>query len=552
MPDAPETLKTRERLLRAEVEWLRSRMKEPEATLDAIRSGEVDAFVVLENEEERVYTLRSPEPPFRLMVEEMKEGAATLDAGGTILYANRRLADQLAIPSSAVRGASLLEFLPPDQSARVQGLLEGTSGGHAEVVMRRRDGSTFPASIAVNAFREGEVAAFCAVITDLTEQKRHAEVAAAEAAWRAADRRKDEFLAILAHELRNPLAAIGHAIQILQQLGPPEPTLVRARDVIDRQVGHVARIVDDLLDVSRIVSGKIQIFRDHVDLSALVERTVEMEKAKFTARGRNLSVSLTPDPVWVDADPTRLQQVISNLLDNAQKFTAESGHVFVSLRKDGGQAIVSVRDDGVGIPPELIGHVFDLFAQANRSRGQNPSGLGLGLTLVRRLIELHGGSVSVRSDGKGRGSEFLVSLPTVESAKESVPAPAHAPRTPAVSERRRVLVVEDHVDSAEGLAALLRLEDHEVRIVADGLQALSSCRDYRPDLILLDLGLPGMDGFETGRQLRALLGDDVVIVALTGYGQEDDRRRSIEAGIDHHVLKPLRIGALDRFLSRPR
>ncbi|MDQ6893667.1 MAG: hybrid sensor histidine kinase/response regulator [Acidobacteriota bacterium] len=531
----------------SQAKWARNPLSEPEATLIAIRNGEVDAFLVSDKAGERVFTLRSAEPPFRLMVEEMEEGAATLSQDAIVLYANRRLGELLGVSTNLLRGSCLRDFVVAEDQERFTALLTG-SGGRGEVTLRRLDGTLVEASFAVNAFAEEELAAFCAVITDLTEQRRHAAMQASEQAWKAADARKDEFLAVLAHELRNPLAAIGHAAQILKRLGSSEPALEWTA-VIERQVGHVARIVEDLLDVSRIATGKLGLRRELVDLSAIVDRVVEVERPRFEEGQRRLSASIPPDRILVDGDPTRLEQIVSNLLENARKFTREKGEVAVRVTRTGDSAELSVRDNGVGIPGEMLERVFDMFAQADRSSVHDSSGLGLGLTLVRRLVERHGGTVRAQSAGRDLGSEFLVSLPVAAGAQSTLPAAGTelAPLGP-----RRVLVVEDHVDAAEGLAALLRMGEHDVRTAYDAAAALEACETFSPEVVLLDIGLPGMDGYELARHLRRRLGETVVIVALTGFGQDEDRRRSREAGIDEHLLKPLRSEAIDEVLSRRR
>jgi len=542
------TGQTREQALLEEIERLRNRLAEPEDTLAAIRFGEVDAFVVTEEVGEKVYVLKDPTPPYRLMVEEMKEGAATLDSSQTILYANRRLAEILERPPETLRGGSFGDFVAPESLGDWKSLLAGSRSGRGEVLLRKDSGQTFPAQVAVTEFHEERISAFCIVITDLTEQKRQTASAAAEEAWRDADRRKDEFLAILGHELRSPLSAISNSIRILDQLGPTESPLAWARDVIRRQVQHLGRIVDDLLDVSRITTGKIEIRRDEVDLCGLVGGLSDGYRSLFEQRRRRLNVSIPAGPLPVDADGTRLEQIVSNLLDNAMKFTEEGGQVWLTLSSREGRAVLTVRDEGIGISPEVLPRIFDLFTQGFRpgSRG----GLGIGLALVRKLIELQDGTIEARSEGPGRGAEFEISLPLALRSGR-IAAKADVVR-PAAARPQRVLIVEDHVDSAEGLATVLRLDGHEVKAVYDGASAISCAAEFRPETILVDIGLPEMDGYEVGRRLREALGDEVLIVALTGYGQEDDRRRSEEAKIDHHVLKPVHIDVISELMTSRR
>ena len=529
---------TREEALLVEIERLRARLAEPEDTMAAIRSGLVDAFVVTEEVGERVYVLKDPTPPYRLMVEEMKEGAATLDLRQTIVYANRRLTELLRRSPERLRGSSFRDFVAPESLPDWESLLAGGNAGRGEIVLRRDGGECFPAQVAVTAFQEERLSAFCIVITDLTDQKKQTAAAAAEEAWRDADRMKNEFLATLGHELRNPLGAIANAVEILEQLGSPEPALQQVRDIIRRQVQHVGRIVDDLLDVSRITTGKVELRREPVDVCGLVTRVADGYRPLFEQRRRRLTLSIPSGPLPVHADGTRLAQVVSNLLDNAIKFTDEGGQVWLTLSPSpqGDRVILTVRDNGIGISPEILPRIFDLFVQGFRPGSQG--GLGIGLALVRKLVELQDGAVQARSDGPGLGSEFEISLPFLRGS-ESLAPEADLSARPAPPQR--ILVVEDHVDSAEGLATLLRLEGHDVKAVHDGPSALSCATGFQPETILLDIGLPGMDGYEVARRLRETLGDDVLIIALTGYGQDEDRRRSAEAKINHHVLKPVRV-----------
>jgi PAS domain S-box-containing protein len=544
-----EPEKSREQLLLAEIESLRSRLTEPEATLSAIRSGEVDAFVVSEQAGDRVYALRSADPPFRVMVEEMREGAATLDRMGTILYANAQLSRLLGRPTETLRGSFLREFLAPEEAKLFEDLLV-KGGGRAELGFCSDRGQSFPAQVAMSPVSDEGVSAYCLIVTDLTEQKRQTATAAAEETWREANRRKDEFLAILSHELRNPLAAIGNANAMLQRLASDDPRVRRASELIDRQVHHLGRMVDDLLDVSRVAQGKIELRKEVFDLAALVSRLVESQRLRGH-RPRSIRLSLPEEPFLVFGDTTRLSQVVTNLLNNAEKFTRENGRIDVELARQGPDAALVVSDDGIGIPPENLERIFDLYAQGERPTAPMEGGLGIGLTIVRNLVELHGGEVRAVSEGVGQGSRFLVSLPILADAQTRSSTSGGAPASESVS-ASRVLVVEDHADSAEGLAALLRISGLEVEIATDGPSALARCRDFRPDLVLLDIGLPGMDGYEVGRRLRELLGSDARIVALTGYGHDEDRRLASEAGIDEHVLKPIRPEAIETLLRRTK
>jgi signal transduction histidine kinase/DNA-binding response OmpR family regulator len=386
-----------------------------------------------------------------------------------------------------------------------------------------------------------------------------------------AARAKDDFLAMLGHELRNPLAPVRNAMAAMRARGTDDSLLLRQWDVIERQMQQFSRLVDDLLDVSRITHGRIELRVEPLNLAVRVLSAVELARPEVDARGLDLTVSCPPEPLWLAADPVRLQQVIVNLLNNAIKFTEPGGRLWVSVELEeapggdaGGTAVLRVRDTGLGIAPELLPRVFDLFTQADRSLDRSRGGLGLGLTLVKRLVEMHGGSVGASSDGPGRGSEFVVRLPLRQGSgvrgqgSETTLAPTPAlpelapdprPLTPAI----RVLVVDDNVSGAETLADLLVLWGCDVQVAHHGLAALELAAQYLPEVVLLDIGLPGMDGYEVAQRLRELVGlEGALLVAVTGYGQEEDRRRSQEAALDHHLTKPVDPDVLRRLITGSR
>jgi len=361
---------------------------------------------------------------------------------------------------------------------------------------------------------------------------------------RERDRRKEQFIAEVSHELRNPLAAIANASHLLRHRLARGLDPSSALAILDRQVQNGTRILDDLLDVSRIARGKILLRRERLRLDALVASAVEAHRAVASNGGPAVSLDLPARPVFVEADPTRIEQVMANLLGNAVKHTP-SGHVRVAVDAGEGGVRVRVSDDGAGIAPGLLPKVFDPFVQGDRTHG----GLGIGLTLVRDLVTLHGGTVEARSDGPGRGSEFVVSLPALGDTSSAV-SPADAAADPGVVARRTVLVVEDNADAAETLAEFLSSRGHEVRVATDGAAALGAIEEGPPDLVLLDIGLPGMDGYEVARRLRAQeRGDRPFLVALTGYGQAEDRARSRDAGFDLHLTKPVDLEAVARLVA---
>jgi PAS domain S-box-containing protein len=384
------------------------------------------------------------------------------------------------------------------------------------------------------------------ICLDVTERRR------AEEQIRDVNRRKDEFLAMLAHELRNPLAPIRNAAQLLNAHSAGRPEIEWARAVIERQTTHLARLVDGLLDVSRMVSGQITLKRKPVDLAEVVRDAVETSRPLIRLRRHHLDVQLPEQPALLEADLTRLSQVISNLLNNAAKYTDEGGRIRLDADSSNGVVTIRVRDTGLGIDPELLPHIFDLFTQAERTPDRSEGGLGIGLTLVKRIVELHGGTVEAFSEGLGSGAEFIVRLPALASAGEQPldKAPNRVPvAAPADARSLRILIVDDNMDAADSIAMLLSMEGHETRAVHTARAALLAVPDFKPEVVLLDIGLPEMDGYEVARRLRAQNGRHRMrLVAVTGYGQPADRRRAHAAGFDEHMVKPVEPTVLQDFL----
>lgn len=364
-----------------------------------------------------------------------------------------------------------------------------------------------------------------------------------------ADRLKDEFLATLAHELRNPLSSINNAVQVLRRDGLAGPELQWSREVIDRQVGHLTRLIDDLLDVNRITRGTLELRKREAELSQVLQEAVESSRPLIDRHGHQLTLSLPDGPVHLEADVIRLVQVFTNLLNNATKYTPQGGHISLAAELAGSELRVRVRDTGIGVAPDQLPRLFDMFYQADRSLERAQGGLGIGLTLVQRLVELHGGRVQAHSDGIGHGSEFVVHLPVSTSrTEESLPAELTGDAEERAS--RRILVVDDNRDSADGLALLLELGGDEVRTAYDGLAALEAAAQFLPEAVLMDIGMPSLNGYDAARRIREQpWGRDVVLIALTGWGQEEDRRLSLEAGFDVHLTKPVDHRALTKLLA---
>ncbi len=494
--------------------------------------------------------LRESEERFRLLMEGVKDYAIfMLDPQGRVTSWNHGAELIKGYPAREILGRHFSVFYPADALARGwpehELQMARTEGRFEDEGWRvRKDGTLFWANVVITALydRSGRLRGFAKITRDLTERKR---VEALE----EADLRRNEFLAMLSHELRNPLAPIKNALSVMRLSGVSEPSLDWARTVVERQVSHLTRLVDDLLDVSRIAVGKITLQRKPLDVSQVVTAAVEASRPLIDARGHWLTVVVPQEPIPVEGDLTRLAQTLMNLLNNAAKYTPPGGEIRLSVEKEEGMAVIRVRDTGVGITADLLPNIFELFTQGERALDRSEGGLGIGLTLAQRLVKLHGGSIEALSEGAGKGSEFVVRLPLAAvPASSSVASRKPAERQPAVS--RRVLVVDDNRDAAESLETLLQLWGHQARSAQDGWEALIQVAAFEPEIILLDIGLPGMDGYEVARQIRALpAGRRSLIVAVTGYGRSSDRLQSQEAGFDHHLVKPVQPEVLQELIG---
>ncbi len=487
--------------------------------------------------------LRESEERFRAFAECIPHVAFIAGLAGTLTFANGRFSEYFGMGPERVNPSRWKPLVHPEDVERT--VREWSSGLKSAVAftiehrLRRHDGAFRWHATRVAPMRDarGEISMWAGTSTDIHDQREAAsELAQMNEQLRESDRRKTEFLGVLSHELRNPLAPIRYGVDLLERVAPGSEEAGRARQVIRRQTEYLTNLVDDLLDVTRISRGKIELHKARVDVSEIARQTAGDLRSMFQQGGIELSVKLAPGPVWVDADRTRIAQVLGNLLQNAAKFTPRGGHVALSVAASGGSVELCVGDDGIGIAPEELERMFEPFAQADHGIARTKGGLGLGLALVKGLVELHGGRVQARSEGMGRGTEFVVSLPLSPAASEG----AEDVRASFSSARRQaVVVIEDNVDAGEILAEVLRIEGHEVHVAHDGRSGLDLARRLKPDVVLCDIGLPDLDGYAIARIIRR---DEAIgstrLVALSGYAQPEDRQRAREAGFDEHIAKP--------------
>jgi two-component system CheB/CheR fusion protein len=505
-------------------------------------------------ERERITeALRQSERLYRAIGESIDYGVWVCDAEGRNIYSSESFLRLVGLTQKQCSDAGWVSVLHPDQRERtleawMKCVREGSTWDVEQEVLGV-DGQYHPLLARGVAVKDehGNPLCWAGINLDIRRLKQ------AEASLREADRRKDEFLATLAHELRNPLAPIKNALELLRANAASDATSQWSLGVIDRQVRHLGRLVDDLLDVSRITQGKIALRRERVALADVVRAAVETSEHSIQAGEQKLSVSLPPESVTLDADPVRLSQALSNLLNNASKYTPKHGHIALRAQRtaDGG-LLIALKDDGIGISSQMLPSVFEMFVQSESSRGYAQGGLGIGLTLVRTFVQMHGGTVEARSDGLGKGSEFVVHLPHAMVVDR---APA---LLPDISEKdiatapRRVLVVEDSADGAESLRLMLSAAGHDVRVAQDGIEAVETADRFKPEIILMDMGLPRMDGYEAAARIRERgWAKEVRVIAITGWGEEDVRRRALAAGCDQHLVKPVEPTVLLSLIGTP-
>jgi len=493
---------------------------------------------------------------FHRLLETLPAGAYTCDADGLITYFNAHAielwgrAPKLNDPIDRFCGSFRLFAadgtpIPHAECWMAWALRTEKALNGLEIVIERPDGQRRTVLAHANPIRDGsgKVLGAVNVLVDITDRKH------AEDAWKTADRSKNEFLATLAHELRNPLAPIRNAVQILNREDALAPESQWALSAIERQVRQMARLIDDLVDAARITSNRLELRRERVELAAVLRSAIETSGTLLKAGGQEFTVVLPDAPIRLDADPIRLAQAVSNLLNNAAKYTERGGRIWLIAERGGDDAVISVRDTGVGIPAAVLPHVFEMFAQGEQTRGRALGGLGIGLALVKRLVEMHGGTVHAESAGQDMGSTFVIRLPAAaEVSPGSQPEPDGLGRMSPPS--LRMLIVDDNRDAADSLAMLLRTTGNEIRTAYDGLEALEVASEFRPEVVLLDIGLPKIDGHEVAQRLRReAWGQGMCLIAITGWSEESDRARSRAAGFDHHLVKPLDTGHLAQLLG---
>ena len=508
-----------------------------------------------------IHEVAQTEERMRSIVDHVIDGIITLDEHGMVESFNPAAEKLFGYSRVEVIGRNVKLLMPEPYHSEHDGYLANyRETGQAkiigigrEVLGRRKDGSTFPMDLAVSEFRVGTRRFFTGIVRDITDRKRlEQELQRRLHELAEADREKNEFLAMLGHELRNPLAPMRNALHLMKMPGANIERVGQARDVLERQLEYLARMVDDLLDVSRMIRGQIELRREAVDVAVAITRAIETAQPAIDAKNHELSVAVPDRPIWVEGDRIRLAQVIANLLTNAAKYTDEAGRISVCAAREGEEVVLSVRDTGAGITPELQARIFELFVQGDRTLDRSQGGLGIGLTLVKRLVEMHGGSVAVASKGTGQGSEFTIRLPALREPRGHQNSGVSAARVNPGAPGKRVLIVDDNVDACESIAMILRISGHDVRCVYDGPSVLQTAVSYRPDVVILDIGLPGMSGYEVARRLRQLPEiKHTPLVAVTGYGRDDDRRRSREAGFDYHLIKPIDPDDLQAIVARP-
>ncbi|HEY7328809.1 MAG TPA: PAS domain S-box protein [Gemmataceae bacterium] len=484
------------------------------------------------------------------LVESSDDAIIGKDLDGVIRSWNRGAERLYGYAAEEAIGKPITLIIPPDHPDELPAILERLKRGerieHYETVRVCKDGRRVDVSLSISPIKDenGRIIGASKIAHDITERNRLYQQ------LQEADRRKDEFLATLAHELRNPLAPIRNALQIMRLAHDNKKAVEQAQTVIERQLQQMVRLIDDLMDISRITRNKLKLHLERVELVTVLRHALEISRPVIEAAGHELTVTMPTEPLYVDADATRLAQVISNLLNNAAKYTEHGGRIWLTAGTEGNQAVVRVKDTGLGISAEHLPRIFEMFAQVEHSLERSQGGLGIGLTLVKHLTEMHGGTVEAQSEGRNKGSEFIVRLPEATAPAAQPQPSATTSEVKGSGERCKVLIVDDDEDTVTSMSMMLRIHGHDTHVARDGTEALEAARSFRPHIVLLDIALPKMNGYEVVRRIRQeSWGKHMKLVALTGWGQEDDIRRSLEAGFDHHMTKPVEPAALEDLLK---
>ena len=501
-------------------------------------------------------SLRESEARLGGILRRSSAGIVQTDAAGCMTLVNPRWCDMLGYPEEEMLGRNILAITHASSVAKSAEAFERLAAGgpdyQIEKAYSRKDGSVLHAQSNLAALRSpaGKFLGLIGVVLDISERLRaDEELRRLAAELSKADRRKDVFLATLAHELRNPLAPLRNGLQLMKLASNNEDT-EQVRAMMDRQLSQLVRLVDDLLDVSRITEGKVELRKELIDLKAVIRAALETSRPAIEEGAHDLTVVMPDEPIFVDADAARLTQVVSNLLNNSAKYTHQKGCIRLTVSREGSSVVLSVKDNGIGIPVAMLGRVFDMFTQVDRTLEKRTGGLGIGLSLVKGLLYMHGGTIDALSDGEGLGSEFVIRLPMATSVLEVVQPAIGEASSVVPSSRRRVLVVDDNVDAADSLGCLLEVLGHEVRIANDGEAGVAVARQFQPDMVLMDIGMPKLNGYEAAGRIRQQpWGQAMVLVALTGWGQADDRRKSANAGFNHHLVKPIDMDDLLKLLA---
>jgi PAS domain S-box-containing protein len=531
-----------------EITRLRENLREAQETLDAIRTGEVDAVVVSGAKGSQIYSLTSAEQPYRIYVERMQEGAVTVSADALILYCNHKFADMVQLPLERVIGSQLTSYLDTEAWRKISSIFNDSLEDVVkhECALQRADDSTVPANLTANRLPQQDQNILCLVVTDLTQQKKHEELRLAKEVAEKASLAKDDFLAALSHELRTPLTPVLMAAVALEQNNALPEEIRQPLEMIRRNVELEARLIDDLLDLTRIAKGKLELHLKELDFHTLIQRALEICRSEFSSKMQVITLELEAAQYHVEADSTRLQQAVWNLIRNAAKFTAEKGSIVIRTRNPAaGKILLSVADNGVGFEPSSAEKLFLAFEQGSRQVTRQFGGLGLGLAITRSIVEAHAGNVHAASRGTGHGATFTIELPL--HLKPAVYPPAVAAAKPRKYSKKRILLVEDHNDTRNSLEFLLKKNQHEVKSAASAKDALRLAAENEFDLVISDIGLPDQNGLKLMEQLKDQF--HLKGIGLSGYGMEEDIARGRAAGFVRHLTKPVRFEQLTQAIS---